>query len=42
MKFKKSQEYAVTGFSMNQEIGLELVTVTDLTKSNNLVIIYKI
>ena len=42
MKFKKSQEYAVTDFSMNQEIGLELVTVTDLTKSNNLVIIYKI
>ena len=36
MKLKKSQEYAATGFSINQEIGLELVTVTDVTKLNNL------
>ena len=36
MKFKKSQEYAVTGLSINQEIGSELVTVTDVNKLNNL------
>ena len=36
MKFKKSQEYAVTGLSINQEIGSELVAVTDVNKLNNL------
>ena len=30
VKFKKSQEYAVTGLSINNDIGSELVTVTTL------------
>ena len=34
VKFKKSQEYAVTGLSINQDIGSELVTVTDVNKLN--------
>ena len=29
VKFKKSQEYAVTGLSTYQDVGSELVTVTD-------------
>ena len=33
-KFKKSQEYVVTGLSINQDIGSELVTVTDVNKLN--------
>ena len=36
VKFKESQEYAVTGFSLNQEIGSELLIVTDVNKLNNL------
>ena len=36
MKFKKSQEYAVTGLFIKQEISSELVTVTDVNKLNNL------
>ena len=36
VKFKKSQEYAVTGLSINQKISSELVTVTDVNKSYNL------
>ena len=36
VKFKKFQEYAVTGLSIHQEIGLELVTVADVNKLNNL------
>ena len=34
VKFKKSQEYAVTGLSINQDIGSELVTVTDIDRLN--------
>ena len=34
VKFKKSQEYAVTGLFVNQEIGSELMTVTDVNKLN--------
>ena len=34
VKFKKPQEYAVTGLSINQDIGSELVTVTDVNKLN--------
>ena len=34
VKFKTSQEYAVTGLSINQDIGSELVTVTDVNKLN--------
>ena len=34
VKFKISQEYAVTGLSINQDIGSELVTVTDVNKLN--------
>ena len=30
VKFKKSQEYAVIGLSINQYIGSALVTVTDI------------
>ena len=30
--FKKFQEYPVTGLSIHQEIGLELVTVADVNK----------
>ena len=30
LKFKKSQEYAVIGLSINQDTGSELVTVIDL------------
>ena len=33
---KKFQEYAVTGLSIRQEIGLELVTVADVNKLYNL------
>ena len=36
VKFKKSQEYAVTGLSINQETGSELIAVTDVNKLNNL------
>ena len=36
VKFYKSQEYAVTGLSINQEIGSEFETVTDVNKLNNL------
>ena len=32
VKFKKSLEYAVTGLSINQDIGSELVTMTDVDK----------
>ena len=35
VKFEKSQEYAVTGLPINQEIGSELLTVTDVNKLNN-------
>ena len=34
VKFKKSQEYAVTGLFVNQDIDSELVTVTDVNKLN--------
>ena len=34
VKFKKSLEYAVTGLSINQDIGSELVTVTDIDRLN--------
>ena len=34
IKFKKSQEYAMTGLSRNQDIGSELVTATDVNKLN--------
>ena len=34
VKFKKPQEYAVTGLSINQDIGSELVTVTDINRLN--------
>ena len=30
VRFKKSLEYAVTGLSINQDIGSALVTVTDV------------
>ena len=36
MKFKKSQEYAVTRLFIKQEISSELITVTDVNKLNNL------
>ena len=36
VKFKKSQEYTVTGFSIKQEISSKLVTVTGVNKLNNL------
>ena len=36
VKFKNSQEYAVTGASINQDIDSELVTVTGVEKLNNL------
>ena len=32
--FKKSQEYAVTGLSINQDVGSELVIVTDTDRLN--------
>ena len=32
--FKKSLEYAVTGLSINQDIGSALVTVTDVYRQN--------
>ena len=34
VKFKKSQEYAVIGLSINQYIGSALVTVTDIDWQN--------
>ena len=34
MTFKKSQKYEVTGLSINQDIGSELTTVTDIDKLN--------
>ena len=34
VKFKKSLEYAVTRPSINQDIGSELVTVTDTDRLN--------
>ena len=34
IKFKTFQEYAMTGLSRNQDIGSELVTVTDFNKLN--------
>ena len=34
VKFKKSQECAVTGLSITQDIGSKLVTVTDVNKLN--------
>ena len=34
--FKKFQEYTVTGLSIHQEIGLELVTIADVNKLYNL------
>ena len=34
IKFKKSLEYEVTGLSINQDIGSELVTMTDVDKLN--------
>ena len=33
-KFKKSQEFVVTGLSINQDTGSELVTETDINKLN--------
>ena len=35
VKFKKFQEYAVTGLSIHQEIGLELVTIANVNKLYN-------
>ena len=32
VKFKKSLEYAVTGLSINQDIGSALMTVTDTNR----------
>ena len=37
VKFKKSLEYAVTGLSINQEIGSDLVTVTLISSIQDLV-----
>ena len=34
VKLNKSLEYAVTGLSINQDIGSELVTVTDIDRLN--------
>ena len=34
VKFKKSQEYAVTRLSINQDVGSELVALTDSDRSN--------
>ena len=34
VRFKKSLEYAVTGLSINQDIGSALVTVTDVYRQN--------
>ena len=34
VRFKKSREYAVTGLSINQDIGSALVTVTDVYRQN--------
>ena len=34
VKFKKSLEYAITGRSINQDIGSALVTVTDVDRQN--------
>ena len=34
VRFKKSLEYAVTGLSINQDIGSALVTVTDVYQQN--------
>ena len=34
VRFKKSLEYAVTGLSINQDIGSALVTVTDVDQEN--------
>ena len=34
VKLKTSQEYVVTGLSINQDIGSKLVTVTDINKLN--------
>ena len=36
VKFKKSLEYAVTGLSINQDIGSALVSVTDTDRQNSL------
>ena len=32
VKFKKSQEYAVTGLSINHDIGWALIAVTDIDR----------
>ena len=34
VRFKKSLEYAVTGLSINQDIGSALATVTDVYRQN--------
>ena len=34
VRFKKSQEYTVTGLSINNDIGSALVTVTDVDRRN--------